>query len=73
MCKKVESIKWATNLQTATAATTLATSRIGRDGRDVFDTTDFQASTGKSAERGLGARSGSLGAYFQNLKNKKIA
>ena len=51
-----------TCLQTATTATTLATSRVGRNGGDVLDTTDSHAGTGEGTEGRLGTGTGGLGA-----------
>ena len=51
-----------TRSETATTATTLPPGRVGRGGGDVLDTSDAHASTGKSAESGLGTGAGRLGA-----------
>jgi len=56
-CKKAKN-----HLQTAAAATTLATGRIGGDGRDILNAADLQAGTGQGAESGLGTGARGLGA-----------
>jgi hypothetical protein len=48
--------------KTTTTATTLPPRGVGRRGGDVLDTSDAHASTGKSAEGGLGTGAGGLGA-----------
>lgn len=52
----------STCLQTTTTATTLATSRVGRDGGDILDSADSHAGTGEGTEGGLGTGTGGLGA-----------
>jgi hypothetical protein len=51
-----------TRSETTTTATTLPPGGVGRGGGDVLDTSDAHASTGKSAEGGLGTGAGGLGA-----------
>jgi hypothetical protein len=48
--------------ETTTTATTLPSRRVGRCGGNVLDASDAHTSTGKSAESGLGAGAGGLGA-----------
>lgn len=51
-----------TLLQTATAATTLPTSRVGGNRSNVLDSADSHTGTGEGAESGLSTGSGGLGA-----------
>ena len=48
--------------QTTTTATALSAGAVGGGGGDVLDAADLHAGTGESAERGLGAGAGGLGA-----------
>ncbi len=53
--------------ETATTATTLATSRVRRSGGDVLNAADLHAGAGQGAEGGLGAGAGGLGAVAFEL------
>ncbi|KAJ5666215.1 uncharacterized protein N7477_008663 [Penicillium maclennaniae] len=51
-----------TRLQTATTATTLATSRVGGGGGDILNAANAHTSTGEGTEGRLGTGTGGLGA-----------
>ena len=60
---KLEKIQTTrTCLQTTTTATTLATSRVRRNGGNVLDSADSHTGTGEGTESGLGTGTGGLGA-----------